>query len=113
TAALIKASCEMGCIVGDGNENQIKAAREYGRCIGLVFQIIDDVLDITSTKEVLGKPIKSDEESGKTTFVNLYGVEKSIEIAKQTTAEAIDYLSVFKNKDNLVNLANFLLKRKS
>ena len=56
TACLIKAACELGCISADADENLIKAASRYGECIGMAFQIQDDILDIISTSEELGKP---------------------------------------------------------
>jgi geranylgeranyl diphosphate synthase type II len=80
TGALMQAACEMGCICGGGTPEQIKAAGEYGRNVGLAFQIIDDILDVTSTEEQLGKPIGSDAEENKFTFVNLLGIEKAKQI---------------------------------
>lgn len=86
TGALMRASCEMGCICAGGTEEQIQAAGNYGLYVGLAFQIIDDILDVTSTAEQLGKPIGSDAQENKTTFVTLLGIEK----AKQRAAELSD-----------------------
>jgi len=115
TGALIKAACVLGCLAGNGNEEQIKAAEEYAVNLGLAFQVIDDILDVTGDEATLGKPIGSDSENDKTTFVNLYGVEKSFEIAKEYTEKAVKSLSVFNDKDTqfLKDLTYKLIDRKS
>lgn len=97
TGALIKSACEMGCVCGGGNPEQIKAAEKYGECIGLAFQVMDDILDVTSTGEMLGKPVGSDMENNKSTYVSLLGIEKCREIVKEQTMEAINALEVFEN----------------
>ena len=61
TACLIKAACELGCISAGANDKQIKAASEFGECIGIAFQIQDDILDVTSSDEELGKRGRSEE----------------------------------------------------
>lgn len=95
TAALIKAACLIGCIIGGADDEKLKAAAKYAECIGLTFQIIDDILDVTATSEELGKPAGSDAENSKSTLVSLLGIEKSREIAEKYTKEAISALSVF------------------
>ena len=84
TGALINAAVQMGAAAAQANETQCKELEDYAFGIGLVFQIVDDVLDVTSTAEQLGKPIGSDSENGKTTFVTLYGAEGAMELAKKT-----------------------------
>lgn len=113
TGQLIAVSCIMGAICADADESQIEDAAEYAFRLGLAFQVIDDILDVTSTAEVLGKPIGSDAEENKTTFVTLYGVEKAKEIADKITAEAVEYLDKFENNDFLMQLTDMLLKRKN
>ncbi len=115
TGALIKAACVLGCLAGNGNVEQIKAADGYAVNLGLAFQVIDDILDVTGDEATLGKPIGSDSENDKTTFVNLYGIEKSFEIAKEYTEKAVACLSVFNDKDTqfLKDLAYKLIDRKS
>lgn len=87
TGALINAAVQMGAAAAQANETQCKELEDYAFGIGLVFQIVDDVLDVTSTAEQLGKPIGSDSENGKTTFVTLYGAEGAMELAKKLNNE--------------------------
>ncbi len=88
TGALIKASCQMGCICGGGSEEQMQAAGSYGLALGLAFQIIDDILDVTGTSEQLGKPAGSDAEEHKQTFVTALGIERAGAYAAELTARA-------------------------
>ncbi len=114
TAALIQAACEMGCLVGDGAEAQVKAAREFGYYLGLAFQIIDDILDVTSTAEQLGKPVGSDADNDKNTYVSLLGLEKARVLAEEYTAKAVAALAAFdEQRADLTALAETLLKRVS
>lgn len=111
TAALIKASCEMGCIVAGADEEKVNAATQYAHSIGIAFQIVDDILDVTSTSEQLGKPVGSDSENEKSTYVSLLGIDKCRELVKELTDSAINSLSVFDNdtqalKDLALSLAN-------
>lgn len=112
TGQLIAVSCIMGCICAGADEDTINTASEYGFKLGLAFQIIDDILDVTGSTEEIGKPVGSDAEENKTTFVTLYGVEKAQEIADKITAEAIECLGKIGNSDFLVELTEMLLKRK-
>lgn len=111
TGALIKVSCKTGCILADANERQIELACKYADRIGLAFQIVDDILDVTSTFEKLGKPINSDNENEKSTYVSIYGLEKAKEMAKSLTSEAIDILKNFEHNEFLIELTNTLLNR--
>lgn len=111
TGALIRAACCMGCIVAGADDETISKADRYGSCVGLAFQIIDDILDVISTTEVLGKPVGSDEASNKTTFVTLMGVDKAENLAAQLTEEACDILEQFENHEFLKDLTHDLLVR--
>lgn len=113
TGALIKASVRMGAVLGDLDQDGMKALDDYAEKIGLVFQIVDDILDCTSTTDELGKPVGSDSENNKTTYVSLFGIEKSKELAKKYNEEAIDAVKKrFGDKgDFLISLANNLLIR--
>lgn len=113
TGQLIAVSCVMGCICAGADGEIIKTASEYGFKLGLAFQIIDDILDVTGNTADIGKPVGSDAEENKTTFVTLYGVEKAQEIADKITAEAIECLGRIKNNGFLVELTEMLLKRKN
>ena len=88
TGALMKTACQMGCLCGNGSPEQIQAAGNYGLLLGLAFQIIDDILDVTSTSEQLGKPAGSDAEEQKQTFVTILGIEKARERAATLTEQA-------------------------
>ena len=97
TGGLIKAACEMGCVCGNADKEKILSARKYGENIGLAFQIMDDILDVTSTGEKLGKPVGSDKENNKSTYVSLLGIDKCRELVEKYTSSAISALEVFEN----------------
>lgn len=113
TGELIAVSCAMGCICAGASDEVIAAACDYGFSLGLAFQIIDDILDVTSTTEVLGKPVGSDEAENKTTFVTLYGVDKAREIADNITSQAMESLEKCGGSDFLRELTEMLLNRKN
>lgn len=113
TGELIAVSCAMGCICAGASDEVISAACDYGFSLGLAFQIIDDILDVTSTTEALGKPVGSDEAENKTTFVTLYGVDKAREIADNITAQAMESLDKCGGSDFLRELTEMLLNRKN
>ena len=113
TAALLTAACEMGVLVAGGTPEMLQAARTYGRGIGLSFQMIDDILDVTSTAEQLGKPVGSDADNGKSTYVSLLGIERTRQLAAERTAQAVAALAVFGDgAQGLRDLAQALLTRK-
>lgn len=112
TGALIESACTMGCLCSETGNSNILYAKEYAKNIGLAFQIIDDILDVTSTAEILGKPIGSDEVQNKITFVNLLGLNGAKLKAQYYTNKAIESLSYFKNNQFLLDLTNHLLFRK-
>jgi len=95
TGALIKAACLMGCVVAGADRDKLSAAEEYAECIGLAFQLVDDVLDVTSTSAELGKPVNSDVENNKSTLVSLYGVEECMRRAQELTDKALKALDKF------------------
>ena len=89
TGALIRASAKMGCIIAGAGEELLQRADAYAKNIGLAFQITDDILDVTASEEALGKPIGSDKEQGKTTYVTLYGLGQSRQLAKELVEKAV------------------------
>jgi len=113
TGALLIAAASLGCIAaGKCDEQTLKSAAKYGYNLGLAFQIIDDILDVTSTEKTLGKPIGSDEKNGKTTFVTIFGLDKAFAIAAQLTNYALDALDELEgDREALYELTNFLLDR--
>lgn len=114
TAALIQAACRMGSILGGGDEQKNDAACRFGYYLGLAFQIVDDILDVTSTAEQLGKPVGSDEDNEKNTYVSLLGLEAAYALANEYTELAVDALSVFGEESaDLAALARHLLDRLS
>ncbi len=114
TACLIKAACELGCISANATEAQLRAASEYAECIGVAFQIQDDILDQTSTDEELGKPVGSDCENSKSTYVSLLGVEKCRVLVDELTQKAIGVLGAFdKDPRSLREFALELAARKN
>lgn len=92
TGALIVAAAELGCIAADAPADRKNALTRYAAGIGLVFQIVDDMLDVTATTEELGKPVGSDEANDKTTFVTLYGLGGAEELAKQNNQDSLQAL---------------------
>lgn len=88
TGAMLVAACQMGVAAAGGSEKQLEAAGMFGACIGAAFQIRDDILDVISTKELLGKPIGSDAQEQKNTYMALYGQEKCMELVKSLTERA-------------------------
>ena len=105
----------MGCILGGGTAEQMNAARVFAERIGLAFQIVDDILDVTGTTEELGKQVGSDQANEKSTYVTELGLEAASELAEQLTAEAIDALSIFpdgNDKEDVIALAKYLVVRK-
>jgi len=113
TAALMIAACEMGARLGGGPPEQIEAARRFGRETGLCFQIVDDILDVTSSAQTLGKPTGGDAALAKNTYVSLLGLEGARQLAGQRTREALAALEVFGDAAQVLRgLAAALLERK-
>lgn len=111
TGMLIKTACVMGCITAGASEEQIEKVKEYAHCLGLAFQIIDDILDVTADEAVLGKPTGSDADENKTTFVTLFGVEKAKAEAEELTKKALEILDGFSGSEFLKGLTEYLLVR--
>ena len=89
TAALLESSLMIGAILGGATAEEVAIMEQIGRKVGVAFQIQDDVLDVTSSMEVLGKPIGSDEKNHKVTYVTLVGLEKAQEEVERLSNEAI------------------------
>lgn len=112
TAAMIVGCMRAGAIIGGASEEELEKVTKYGRNIGLSFQIVDDILDITGDEDKLGKPIGSDLENHKSTYPSLLGLEKSREIARQLIEEgksSIDGLS--SDIDFLNQLGDYIISR--
>lgn len=114
TGALIKAACEIGCVLAGADSDKMNAATLFSEKIGLAFQVADDILDLIGDSAVLGKPVGSDDKNNKSTYVSHYGIEKSKADVIALTNEAIDALSVFSDDaDALRELAQMLTDRKN
>lgn len=112
TAAMIVGCMRAGAIIGGATEEELEKVTKYGKNIGLSFQIVDDILDITGDEEKLGKPIGSDIENHKSTYPSLLGIEKSRDIARQLIEEgksSIDGLS--SEIDFLNQLGDYIISR--
>ena len=113
TGALIKAGAIMGCIIGNADEKMISVARDYAAKIGLAFQIKDDILNVEGDAEIMGKDVGNDEESGKSTFVKLIGLEECKSRVVELTREAIEIAESLPDSGFLIWLANNLLAREN
>lgn len=113
TGCLIRCAALLGCLAaGDKCDNvKYEAADKYASCIGLAFQIIDDILDKIGDEEIFGKPIGSDEEQNKTTFMTFMSIEEAFEEARKLTDEAKAAICNFENSGILCDFADYLLNR--
>ena len=89
TGDMIRAACQMGAVLGGGSEEAVEAAGQFALRLGLAFQIRDDMLDCMGSQEELGKPIGSDAENGKSTFVTLFGLDACQTMVEQETQAAL------------------------
>lgn len=114
TCALLKCACVLGCLTAEKiDKEQIEKACEYAENLGLAFQIVDDILDITSDSQTLGKPVGSDEKNNKPTFVKLYGLDNSKKLVSTLTDNAVTVLKSFgRDSEKLINLTLALASRK-
>lgn len=112
TGALLTACVRCGALAAGAGGRELKALTEFGSKIGLVFQIVDDILDVTSSSEELGKTAGKDEKVEKATYPALYGVESSREKAHELLESALEDVSEFgEEAENLRNLARFIVQR--
>ncbi|WP_281819273.1 polyprenyl synthetase family protein [Vallitalea longa] len=114
TSAIIEASLTAGATLAHGSLQKVDIFRKIGNCIGLAFQIQDDMLDITSTTEELGKQVGSDNKNGKKTYVSIKGLEESRQIVNELIEKALDSLENFDNgnKEFLEEFILYLRSRK-
>ena len=113
TAALIMASVRLGGMSAACSTRELSALTEYGRNLGLAFQIIDDILDVTSSPEVLGKSIGKDAKVSKATYTSLVGLDQARADAKAHTAAASAALDIFlpERREALLGICDYLLNR--
>ena len=112
TSAMIEASIKAGAVIGGATEKQYTELENYGRSIGLAFQIVDDILDVTGDEEKLGKKVGSDIDNEKSTYPSLYGIEKSKKMAAELFEKSLRSLEIFDGQaDFLRELVEFLRVR--
>jgi geranylgeranyl diphosphate synthase type II len=112
TGALIRASVRVGALYAKASVKQLKALTRYGQLVGLAFQIVDDILDITGKPEQIGKDVGSDLKKGKMTFPSFYGLEESRQRANEVAGKAVHALRDFDRKaDPLRELAKYIVNR--
>ena len=114
TGMLIRAAVRMGAIVAAANAGQLDSLTAYAEDIGLAFQVADDVLNVTGTREELGKNPSTDAQRGKKTYPTFYGVEGARKFADECVSRAIGRLQGFDSKaDRLRELARYITARKN
>jgi len=112
TAALLRSSIRLGAMSANATPAQLRNLSDFGRSLGLAFQVIDDILDVTQTTEKLGKSAGKDIAAEKATFPAVVGLEKSRKIAQKLTKEAREALRPFgKRAEVLLGMADYLLER--
>lgn len=111
TGALISAACILGCIAAGADDEKIALASRYAYMIGTAFQIRDDLLDIMGDEEKLGKPVGSDADNDKTTYVTLVGADRAQQDVKTLTDKAVEILDSFGENDFMKTLSEYLVNR--
>lgn len=113
TGALIRAAVKMGCLLAGAGEKEISSALTFAKAIGISFQIVDDILDVSADAESLGKPVGSDAENGKSTYVSVMGMENAKKAVAELTETAVSALDIFGEEgEYLKKFAMDLAKRK-
>nr|UOO00991.1 geranylgeranyl pyrophosphate synthase [Liriodendron tulipifera] len=115
TAALLEGAVVIGAILGGGSDEEVEKLRKFAQCIGLLFQVVDDILDVTKSSQELGKTAGKDLVADKVTYPKLLGLEKSREFAEKLNREAQDQLLGFdpKKAAPLISLANYIAYREN
>lgn len=112
TGALLRYCCEAGALLAESTLEQLKACSRYGKAVGLLFQIADDILDATATSDELGKSAGKDAAQNKATYVSVLGLEKSRELAEDTRDIALEaLLPLGKKGEGLVALTHYIYGR--
>jgi geranylgeranyl diphosphate synthase type II len=114
TGALIRASVRIGAIMANASPSRLKALTAYGEKVGLAFQIVDDILDITGTREELGKATGADSARGKNTYPSAFGLQQSHMMAEALIHESLNAVRIFNRKaDPLTEIARYILARRN
>jgi len=114
TGALLRYCCEAGALLAGADAATLSACSRYGKAVGLLFQIADDILDATATSEMLGKSAGKDEAQNKATYVSLVGLEKACELAEEMRDIALDACKPLgDSSERLTALAHYIFGRKT
>ena len=113
TGAIIRASGIIGALLSGASKEQIMAIDSYCYNLGIAFQIQDDILDVLGNEETLGKPIGSDAENNKTTYVTLCGIDEAERLQREYIKRAKESLNIFENTEELSALCELLVNRKA
>ena len=112
TGALLESALMVGAALAGADDASLDKMEQIGRSVGMAFQIQDDILDCTSTTQELGKPVHSDEKNEKTTYVTLYGIEKSHQAVEEYSLEAVRLLEELPGENLfLEELIEYLINR--
>ena len=111
TGVMISGAAELGCVAAGMDEEKRRKAREFGDNLGLAFQIRDDILDVEGSEDVFGKPIGSDREEGKVTFVDVKGLAACQQAVEDYTAAAKAAIADWEGSEFLLELADRMVKR--
>jgi len=112
TGALLRYSCEAGALLADADKAQVAACSRYGEAIGLLFQITDDILDVTASSQALGKSAGKDAAQGKVTYVSSLGLERARDYAQNTLAVAIEAAGLLREDGKaLQDFAGYIMER--
>ena len=113
TCALLESAMLVGAILGGANEEQLHDVERVASCVGMAFQIQDDILDLIGEEEKLGKPIHSDEKNQKTTYVTIHGLERSNQKVKELSDEAVELVKKLNGTQFLQELIAYLTVREN
>ena len=113
TCALLESAMLVGAILGGANEEQQKDVERIASCVGMAFQIQDDILDLIGEEEKLGKPIHSDEKNQKTTYVTIHGLEQAKQKVEELSKEAVDLAKKLHGTEFLQELIAYLTVREN
>lgn len=114
TGALIRAAAETGAVIGNADSEKHRKIVEFSENLGLAFQIKDDILDVAGNPAILGKPSGSDVQNGKSTYVSIFGFEKSLEMLNECTENAKNALNIFGHRaEFLLDFTEYLTNREN
>jgi len=112
TGAMLRCSVLLGALAGGADDEELKGLKRYGEKLGLAFQVVDDILDMTASTEAMGKDHGSDKARGKITYPAVFGLDESRQRARKLIDEAREALAPIENSEQLADIAEFVLLRR-